>query len=581
MRLKAQFFFFRAAHPALLIALFACNGTPDVNQSASSAMPAAVYYNGDILTMEGDTPAYVEALVVRDGKIQFVGPSAEAMKVAGRGHRMVDLQGKTLLPGFIDGHSHITNYADATVQADLSPPPMGKTLRIADIIEALQALKTASGVSDTAVLMGFGYDQDFLEEQRHPTASDLDVAFPTNPVILKHASGHMLVVNTAAMKRAGISAATPDPSGGTIIRKKGSKEPEGLVQEMAMYAFMGMITAPATDAVELKKMRDAQEYYARCGVTTAAEHLLLPDKMVLLDNIAAQQQLFVDLVVTPGYTFADQLLGTGKVSWGVYNNRLKYQGIKMAVDGSPQGKTAFLSAPYHTSVPGCSHDCKGFSNMTQEEVDKLMLSCYQHGVQLYSHCNGDASVDMMIKGHQRAIRALGDSTKDRRTVIIHSQIMRPDQMDLYKRYNLFPSFFTNHTYYWGDVHIANLGKERASYLSPMRDAIDKGVRATNHTDCIVTPLDQLFLLWTSVNRLSRSGVVVGAAQAITPYEGLQALTIHGAYEYFEEDSKGSLTAGKLADLVILDKNPLKVDPKGIKDIQVVETIKEGKTIYSR
>lgn len=563
-----------------MIAFFGCQTQPNADGRASSE-PPKVYYNGDILTMEGDTPAYAEALVVRDGKILFVGASAEAMNIAGRGHEMVDLKGQTLIPGFVDGHSHITNYADATVQADLSPPPMGKTNRIADIIESLKVLKQTTGASDTAVLMGFGYDQDFLEEQRHPTAADLDAAFPVNPVILKHASGHMLVANAAAMKQAGISAATPDPSGGTIIRKKGSKEPEGLVQEMAMYAFMSMITAPTTDEVEFKKMQDAQAYYARCGVTTAAEHLLMPDKVAVLDKVAARKGLFLDVVVTPGYTFADQFLGTGKVQWGVYNNRLKYQGIKMAVDGSPQGKTAFLSSPYRTPVPGCSHDCKGFSNMTQEEVNNLMLSCYQHGVQLYSHCNGDASVDMMIKGHQFAVRALGDSTKDRRTVIIHSQIMRPDQMVMYKRYNLFPSFFTNHTYYWGDIHIANLGKERADYLSPMRAAIDQGVRASNHTDCIVTPLDQLFLLWTSVNRLSRSGVVVGASQAVTPYEGLQALTINGAYAYFEEDRKGSLVEGKLADLVILDRNPLKVDPMLIKDIQVVETVKEGKTIYRR
>jgi predicted amidohydrolase YtcJ len=146
---------------------------------------------------------------------------------------------------------------------------------------------------------------------------------------------------------------------------------------------------------------------------------------------------------------------------------------------------------------------------------------------------------------------------------------------------MIPSFFTNHTYYWGDVHIANLGKERAGFLSPMRSAIDKGILATNHTDNIVTPMDQLFLLYTSVNRISRNGVVVGEAERITAYEGLKAQTINGAYEYFEEDIKGSLKAGKMADLVILDKNPLKVDVGDIKNIKVLETIKEGKTVYKK
>jgi hypothetical protein len=210
-----------------------------------------------------------------------------------------------------------------------------------------------------------------------------------------------------------------------------------------------------------------------------------------------------------------------------------------------------------------------------------MLGCYSNKVQLYSHCNGDASIDMMISGHEYAMRKLNDSTSDRRTVIIHSQIMRPDQLVTYKKYKMLPSFFTNHTFYWGDVHIANLGMERASFLSPMKSALDMDIIATNHTDASVTPMDQLFLLWSSVNRLSRNNVVVGEAQRIDAYRGLKALTINGAYQYFEENTKGSLKAGKLADLVILDKNPLKVDAISIKDIKVMETIKEGKSIFKK
>jgi predicted amidohydrolase YtcJ len=159
--------------------------------------------------------------------------------------------------------------------------------------------------------------------------------------------------------------------------------------------------------------------------------------------------------------------------------------------------------------------------------------------------------------------------------------MRPDQLATYKKYKMLPSFFTNHTFYWGDVHIANLGMERASFLSPMKSAMAMDIIATNHTDASVTPMDQLFLLWTSVNRLSRNNVVVGEAQRIDVYRGLKALTINGAYQYFEENTKGSLKAGKLADLVILDKNPLKVNAMTIKDIKVMETIKEGKSIYKK
>jgi len=568
---------------AMLFLLLSCSeekqekGKADTMETAGAVM----YHNGDILTMAGDSAAYVEALVVKNGRILYVGKMGEAMKIAGSGHAMVDLKGGTMIPGFIDAHSHLINYADATLQADLNPPPIGQVESIRDIIATVKSLKEKTGAGDTGILIGYGYDADMLKEKRHPNAADLDSVFPDNPVILKHASGHMLVANTAALKMAGVSAATKDPQGGTIIRKKGSQEPDGLVQEQAMIAFVPMMNKPLAWDVEMKKLKDAQDHYASCGVTTAAEHLAIPEKVILLEKAAAEKQLYIDMMVTPGFMMAEELLGTGRIKWREYSNHLNFVGLKMAVDGSPQGKTAYLTKPYLTQVPGCTKDCRGFSNMTQDQVDQLILACYKNNVQLYSHCNGDAAIDMMIKGHENAIRVLNDSISDRRTVIIHSQIMRPDQLDKYKKHHMIPSFFTNHTFYWGDVHLANLGKERGGYISPMRAAIDKGLIATNHTDFIVTPLDQLFLLWTSVNRLSRTGQTVGNDQRITAYEGLRALTANGAYEYFEEKSKGTLEAGKLADLVILDKNPLKVDPTRIRDIKVLETIKEGKTIYKK
>ena len=348
-----------------------------------------------------------------------------------------------------------------------------------------------------------------------------------------------------------------------------------------MQPFIPFTKKPLSAEIESKKLKDAQEYYASCGVTTAAEHLVMPEKMPVLEKMMKDKTLYIDLVATPAFIMAKELIGTGKIKWGEYNNHVKYGGIKMAVDGSPQGKTAFLTKPYLTPVPGCTHDCKGFSNMTQEQINELFLQCYKNNIQIYSHCNGDASVDMMIKAHEYAVNELKDNNKDRRTVIVHSQIMRPDQMEAYKKYGLFPSFFTNHTYYWGDVHNDNLGTERANYLSPMKSAFDMSVKCTDHTDCTVTPMDQLFLLWSAVNRLSRNGKVIGPDQRISPYQGLLSLTIYGAYEYFEENTKGSIKEGKMADLVILDNNPVKVDPLTIKDIKVIETYKEGKSIFKK
>ena len=549
--------------------------------TAPATNGVTVYSGGDILTMAGAEPAYAEALAVRDGKILAVGTRAEVDKAAGAGATQVDLAGKTLLPGFIDGHSHLLNYADSLVQANLNPPPIGGVTKIADIIEALRKLKSDMKAGPGDPLIGQGYDQDMLAERRHPTAADLDSAFPDNPVILVHASGHMLVANSLAFKAVKIDASTPDPEGGTILRKPGGREPLGLVQEMGMYPFQPILKGARKPEVDLDLVKRAVAHYAANGYTTASEALVLGEKMPVIEAAADAGAFSIDVIALPAFTMAAELVGTGKIKWGEYRKGLKYAGLKIAVDGSPQGKTAYLTRPFLTPVPGCKTDCRGFPNLTQDQVNQLVLLTYKNRVQMFSHCNGDAAIDMMIAGHENAEKVLATPGKDRRTVIIHSQIMRPDQLDAYAKQGLLPSFFSNHVYYWGDVHYANLGPERAEFISPLASAFKRGIRATNHTDATVTPTDPMFLLWTSVNRVTREGRVLGEAERVTPYQGLQALTVNGAYEYFEEASKGTLEVGKRADFVVLDKNPIKVAPMTLKDIRVLETIKDGKRVYVR
>ena len=549
--------------------------------TAPATNGVTVYSGGDILTMAGAETAYAEALAVRDGKILAVGTRAEVDKAAGAGATQVDLAGKTLLPGFIDGHSHLLNYADSLVQANLNPPPIGGVTKIADIIEALRKLKSDMKAGPGDPLIGQGYDQDMLAEGRHPTAADLDAAFPDNPVILVHASGHMLVANSLAFKAVKIDASTPDPEGGTILRKPGGREPLGLVQEMGMYPFQPILKGARKPEVDLDLVKRAVAHYAANGYTTASEALVLGEKMPVIEAAADAGAFSIDVIALPAFTMAAELVGTGKIKWGEYRKGLKYAGLKIAVDGSPQGKTAYLTRPFLTPVPGCKTDCRGFPNLTQDQVNQLVLLTYKNGVQMFSHCNGDAAIDMMIAGHENAEKVLATPGKDRRTVIIHSQIMRPDQLDAYAKQGLLPSFFSNHVYYWGDVHYANLGPERAEFISPLASAFKRGIRATNHTDATVTPTDPMFLLWTSVNRVTREGRVLGEAERVTPYQGLQALTVNGAYEYFEEASKGTLEVGKRADFVVLDKNPIKVAPMTLKDIRVLETIKDGKRVYAR
>jgi predicted amidohydrolase YtcJ len=249
----------------------------------------------------------------------------------------------------------------------------------------------------------------------------------------------------------------------------------------------------------------------------------------------------------------------------------------VTLDGSPQGRTAFFTTPYRVEGPDGQQNWCGELPFAQATVNGWFKQVYDLGLPLDIHANGDAAIDVALTAHEFA--AAGDLGRDRLTVMVHSQFVRRDQLDRYLEYRIIPSFFTEHTYYFGDAHVQLRGKEQADFLSPMRAAIDLGLRPTNHTDFVVTPLDQMFLVWTAVNRVSRSGAVIGADQRITPGEALKAITINAAAQYREADQKGSLQVGKLADLVVLDGNPLTVDPMAIKDIKVVETIKEGSTVY--
>jgi predicted amidohydrolase YtcJ len=251
--------------------------------------------------------------------------------------------------------------------------------------------------------------------------------------------------------------------------------------------------------------------------------------------------------------------------------------VKITIDGSPQGKTAFFTTPDLPAGPGGEKKWRGEPTFPEETVKQMVKRVYDLGVPLNLHANGDAAIDMFLRAHEFA--AAEDPSKDRHVTVIHSQFVRPDQLEKYSHYQITPSLYTLHTYYFADAHIANRGKEQASSISPMRAAIDAGLHPTNHTDFVVAPLDQLFMVWSAVNRVSRSGEVIGPDQRISPLEAVKAITIDAALHYGEEASKGSIETGKLADLVVLSGNPLTVAHDAIKDIQVVETIKEGTTIY--
>jgi hypothetical protein len=536
-----------------------------------------IYAGGDIVTVNDAKPS-VEAIAVRDGKIVAVGARAEIEKAhKGKATTVVDLAGKTLLPSFIDPHSHYFSSLTVANQVNVYAPPAGPAKDIATIVSELKKFRDERNIPKSELIQAYGYDENAMTNGVGLTRDDLDVDFPDNPVMVNHVSMHGAVFNSAAMEKYGISAATKTPPGGVILRRPGSQEPLGLVMESAYMPIAASLPPPNAQQ-EIEWTRAGQMLYAAAGITTAHEGATVKPSLEAMQRAAAAGANIIDVIAFPFIYDFDKILADNPVeTWGKYNNRLKLGGGKITIDGSPQGKTAFFTTPCLTGGPGGQENWKGEPGFTQDQVNAFAKKLYDLGIPLNMHANGDAAIDMALRAHEYA--AAGNLDKDRRTTIIHSQFVRADQLDKYAAYKLIPSFYTEHAYYFGDTHVLNRGKEQAYFLSPMRAAIDKGIRPTNHTDFVVAPLDQMFVMWTAVNRISRGGEVIGADQRITALEALKAITINAAYQYREEMSKGTLEIGKLADFVILDKNPLTVDPMAIKDIKVVETIKEGKTIY--
>ena len=563
-----------------LMSIVGCTAMQNSNTISSDIDAATVYYNGNIITMEGDEPQMVEALVTQAGKIAYVGSLNTAQSKYANAAQ-VDLKSQTLLPGFIDPHSHFDMVSNTMGQVNLNPPPVGKVSSIDDMLQALKAYKKDNNIADGAWIYGWGYDESQLTEDRHPTKDEIDNVLPNNPVYLQHTSGHMGVANSKGLAALGITADSKAPEGGNIARVKGSNEPNGLVQETAMYPFVRKMLE-VLEPNQAKFFESTQDYYAQNGLTTAHNGSTARDTIAFFQSQADAGKLKIDLVALAGVNDLDENLADKDFSWKTYKNGFKVQGTKIVADGSPQGKTAYFSQPYLTPVPDCEKDCRGIPSVSQDALNEMFVKAYERDNQLFIHNNGDGATDMVIKAHEYAVKKTGQAAdKDRRTVPVHAQFARPDQLQAFKKYNMLPSFFTNHSYFWGDVHVKNLGAARANFSSPIATADKIGLKYTNHSDDTVTPVSPLFTVWSAVNRTSRSGQIIGKDQRASPYQALKAITTNAAYEYYEEDIKGTLTQGKLADLVILDTNPLTIDANKIKNIKVITTIKEGKAIYQR
>ena len=516
----------------------------------------------------GDKP--VEAVLVRDGVIVSAGSEQELRQMAGQELKEIDLAGRCLMPAFVDAHSHIVMNGQMALCADLT-----ECTSFQNIIDTLKTFLERRK-DENAPLVGYGYDHNFLMEQRHPDRDVLDQVSAEIPILILHVSGHLACANSAALRLAGINAQTPDPEGGMIGRRPDSREPDGYLEETAMM----QLQKAAAGQIRFDPgamLRGMQQIYIENGITTVQDGASTMQELLLLNQMAETGQLKVDVVAYPmltaeGRKVREQFAGLS----GSYRNHLKIGGYKLILDGSPQGRSAWMSEPYLGGEEGYC----GYPWLSDEEAEKHIRTAVEDGQQLLVHCNGDAASGQFLKLYEKVLKETG-CTEDLRPVMIHCQTVRNDQLDKMAELNMIASVFVGHVWYWGDIHLKNFGSARGNHISPVKDALDRGVKVNFHQDTPVTKPNMLHSVWCAVNRLSRGGEVIGADQKIPVYEALKAVTTGAAYEYFEEDSKGSIESGRRADLVILDRSPLETDPMEIRDIQVMATVKDGNVIYER
>ena len=548
-----------------------------IERADSAPAPSpAVFYNGTILTMDGDTPDYVEAVAVEDGRIVYAGTRAGAAAALGNA-RQVDLQGRTMLPGFIDTWGHFTLFAQQTLGVNLAyfseKPPRAK----ADIVDALKQAVPFNGW-----IIGYGYYAALLADGPL-TLEDLDAAFPDTPVLISTLSTLTGQVNSAGIATLGLTPDAQSPQPGEIVKDPHTGRLTGDLLFAPFLAARIAAVGSYSQAQALTTFQSAEALLAKQGYTTLQSYQLLPEEVANLRAAFDAGVLSVDVMGMPSVSDAAsaKIVRDADWTWDVYSHDdrgLKIPGFQVATDAAPQLRLAAFTEPY-ADTTGFPDGWKGML-VPQELVEKWVGYAYANDIQLFAYSNGDAGIDLCLAAIEKAIAATG-KTGDRRTIISHSYFVRPDPLAAYTRLDIGSSMMPPHMMLYGDVQMTLLGPQRATMESPLASVLEAGLNATLHCDCPSASPNVMEAIGTAVTRATVSGAILGPQERVSPYTALLGFTRNAAHYYREEATKGTITVGKIADLVILDGNPLTVAPEKIKDIQVVETIKRGEVIHPR
>jgi predicted amidohydrolase YtcJ len=575
------------------VVVLACLVAPFVARARAAD---AIYAGGPILTMRGQTPEYAEALAVKDGTILAVGRKADVDKLATTATRRIDLAGHTVLPGFIDTHGHMVYFGKNLVDADLFG-----SKDVPDLVARMkgQVEKVPAG----GWIVGFGYQAKQLAEKRTPSREELDRISTEIPVMIVDSSGHAGAGNSKLFEVAGIDDETPDPEGGVFARGPDGKSLLGPMEETALNAVR-IQRPPFTGKLAADAITGAARKWASYGQTTAMEAGLglgsddigivlhaIQENLLPIDLYVAAKDSNVDAALATAYRVgesvkadaeagdvASRLLAARPDLDDRYVNRVRLGGVKFWLDGSLD--TAWMNEPYAANPPGKSGEYRAYRQIPDDVLEAAFDRFWPTNIQIHMHMNGDAAADQALRAIEKAVAKHG--MHDHRPVFVHATYLRDDQIKKVKKYGAVPSFLTSGLLPGGDAVVRMWGDDRAGQSMAARTMLEEEIPFTFSHDAPVSPEPWILTLVScGVNRRTPSGRVIGPDQRIPPYAALRAVTAMAAYEIKEEKAKGTLEPGKLADLVILEKNPLEVPPDTIHDIVVLETIKEGKTIWRR
>lgn len=528
-----------------------------------------LYFNGAILTMDERYPK-AEAILVDNGKIVKRGKEEAVFACADAETVVVNLEGRTMMPGFIDGHSHFSGLAASLAQCDLS---QAEDFR--DIVRRMKNFIQENGIKEEQWVVGTNYDHNFLREKKHPDKNALNEISEKHPIVIIHASSHMGVANSRALELQGLRGGITDPAGGHYGRMAEGKELNGYLEENAFVAFRNQMPLPDLDEM-MQLFKKAQEIYAGYGITTMQEGMVTDALFQILQYAERSQAFYLDLVGYIDLENSADIVQRNPEYVGQYKNHFRIGGYKIFLDGSPQGRTAWMKEPYrHTEDGYCGYPIK-----KDEELYRLILTALENRQQLLIHCNGDAAAEQCITQFERAAREHPEYDTNR-PVMIHAQLVQKEQLIRMKNISMMPGFFVAHTYYWGDIHIENLGMERAKDISPAGTALRHNLPFTFHQDSPVLMPDVFQTVWCAAKRITKAGVELSREERVSVYDALKACTVYAAYQYGEEGKKGTLEEGKAADFIILDRNPLEVPPDEVKSIRILETIKDGRSVFQR